>query len=96
MGETNRSRCLSHPLILLGQVSDVRCQVSDVLSVSREGSLTGAPSVLAMKARGPATAESHKRFCSSNTTKLLHDSSVAPLATHSLEYRAHKLTHGFS
>jgi|GEM_PF-4563511 len=34
MSETNRSRCLSHPIILLGQVSDV-------LSVSHEGSLTG-------------------------------------------------------
>ena len=27
MGEINRSRYLSHLLILLGQVSDVRCQM---------------------------------------------------------------------
>ncbi len=87
--------------------------MSDVLSVSREGSLmdflkecdleakqTGRAlfmvrsrftrdmfrkdrsSALVLKrgcSRGPATAGSHKRFCSSITTKLLHDPSVAPL-----------------
>jgi len=59
--------------------------MSDVLSVSREGSLTGAPSVSVMKARGPAAADSHKIFCLSNTTKILHEPSASPLAILSLE-----------